>query len=212
MKSDIPQTSGLNHEGENLSGYSVGYYYELNNGAFITRAGLAIYVPETEGEVNLSATFIGIKDNKTNRNITVSFTKLAATQTVGDVKCNVYLSNLGDLAIYNMLETVTITIGEKSGTYNVIEYINNMDALVETHSNRLSELNTLISPLKSKKSTLEARIKTLKDNASRTEDDELELQEKETELKAVEAELNPLLAEQLPLTTEVYSVEVASAL
>lgn len=127
LKSTLPTTSGLNHEGENLSGsgYSVGYYFELSNAAYISRVGLAIYVPTAESveASSIKATLKGIKDNKTNQNITVSFTKLAATQTVGDVECNVYLSNLGDLAIYNMLETVTITIGDKSGTFNLAEYV-----------------------------------------------------------------------------------------
>jgi len=112
-----------------LTGYMVGYYPELTSN-LVTRAGIAIYVPKGES-VSMSAKLWGIAvdkedgKTKTNQLIEVSFTKKGTYTDVEDnnKEYDVYLSDLGDLAIYNMLETVTITIGEKSGTYNLAEYV-----------------------------------------------------------------------------------------
>ena len=126
LNSTLP-VSGVNTG--DLAGYLVSYFpvdlealfgSEYADKKGVARAGFAIYVPAGE-DVEVSAILNGIANNLTNQTVNLNFTVYEGAYDDGAY--DVYLVNAEDLAVYNMLETMTITIGEKTGTFNLAAYV-----------------------------------------------------------------------------------------
>ncbi len=110
-------------EVDGIGNYMISYFpMDLEGLSGVARAGLAIYVPTGES-VSVSASLTGIADNKTNQTVNLSFTEYKTAYAYSGVEYDVYVVNATDLAVYNMLETMTVTIGETTTTFNLATYV-----------------------------------------------------------------------------------------
>ncbi len=133
---DLPDSSEADHT--ELEGYLLSYY-PIDSQDGVTRFGLAIYVPQGSN-VEVSAELKGIayatisekEGYYTNQPVDLGVKKSSATYIQGETTYDVYLSEAGTFAIYNMLEMITITIkdgeGTKVGKFDLADYVvNNKD-------------------------------------------------------------------------------------
>ena len=104
-----------------LSGYKIAYAISVGNDKYPSRVDLVLYVPESKGDVTVSATLKGISGNEGNKTIELAFDSYGT-----DEGFKVYKSKAGVLGMYNTAQTITITVeGEATdvGTYNISDYV-----------------------------------------------------------------------------------------
>lgn len=154
LASEIPSNEGVTLDHTGLSGYAYSFHLAHSSGS-INRVGFALYVPTDSDFKSAEITITGIaSDNsgeyKTGQKITIPLAQKAeGTQTVKiggvDKKCYVYYSNNGLLAIYNVNEIFTLNVTNnddsvKSGTFNLVEYIEALEAKTEPTANESLDL------------------------------------------------------------------------